>query len=80
MNDLISQTCEDPDPNLKSNLNLNTGTSTDLFDKSKEIASSAELQDKPDIVPGLVPVIELEHVGAAESVYYLFRFREVKII
>ena len=39
-----------------------------LLDERQEISSGAELQDEPDVVPRLVPVVELEDVGAAEAV------------
>lgn len=42
-----------------------------LFDESKKIAPRAEFEDKPHVVPCLVPVVELEHVRAAQAVDHL---------
>lgn len=42
-----------------------------LFDEREKVASRAELENEPHVVPRLVPVVELEDVGAAEAVNHL---------
>lgn len=39
-----------------------------LFDEGEQVTPGAELQDEPHIIPRLVPVVKLEHVGTAEAV------------
>lgn len=39
-----------------------------LFDEREKVAPRAELENEPHVVPRLVPVVELEDVGAAEAV------------
>lgn len=45
-----------------------------LLDESQQVSSRTELQYEPHIVPRFVPVVKLQHVGAAKPVYNLVSF------
>ncbi len=42
-----------------------------LLEKVEEVPARTILEDDPEMVAGLVPVIELEHVGVVQVVEYL---------
>lgn len=49
-----------------------------LFDEREKVSSGTELKDEPHVVPRLVPVVELQDVGAAKTVDHLAMEDKVK--
>lgn len=50
-----------------------------LGDEVEQVAADAELEDEPDVVLRLVPVVELEHVAAVELVQQLHLVQDLAV-